>query len=203
MNNSWLRFFFQPVSLLGRTQFLNPVRVTPSLQLDIFQQLKVPMQYLLPLHILSYGYTFGATTFESFVASPIALKSLPRRQFGELQASTLPVHLATQAIGPIIIAATAPYALSTVGISLLAVSSLGGIFNIAYVSPLCADLKSRRWKIIDTKFGGDDKAAVASGELKAIDAEFGKWHGVSMLSNVLSVITVTAYGFVLSGKLRV
>lgn len=161
------------------------------------------MQYLLPLHILAYGYTFGATTFESFVASPIALKSLPRRQFGELQASTLPVHLATQAIGPMLIAATAPYSLSTIGISLLVTSSASAIFNIAYVSPLCADLKSRRWHVIDSKYNGDDKAAVASGELKSIDAEFGKWHGVSMISNVLSVITVTAYGLVLSGKLKI
>lgn len=161
------------------------------------------MGLLLPLHILSYGYTFGATTFESFIASPIALKSLPRRQFGELQAATLPVHLATQTLGPLIIAATAPYALTTLGISLLGASSLCGLFNIAYVSPLCADLKIKRWQIIDSKFNGDDKAANESGDLKALNQQFGKWHGVSMLANVLSVVTVTAYGFILSGKLKV
>lgn len=158
---------------------------------------------LLPFHILAYGYTFGSTSFESFVAAPIALKSLPRRQFGELQAATLPYHLLTQTIGPILIAVTAPYAITTIGLSLLGVSSACGLFNIAYVSPLCADLKSKRWAIIDSKFNGDDKAAVASGELKEMDKSFGKWHGVSMLANVVSVITVSAYGFVLSGKLRV
>lgn len=86
---------------------------------------------------------------------------------------------------------------------LLVTSSFGGVANLAYLTPLCAGLKTKRWAIIDSKFAGDDQAAVDSGELKSIDKEFGKWHGMSMGANLLSIVTLAAYGFVLGGKLKV
>lgn len=161
------------------------------------------MGILLPIHILAYGYTFGSTTFHSFVASIKALDVLPRRQFGEFQGEVLPIQFITQTIAPLVIGLTAPYSISTIGLGLLATSSVGGIANLAWLTPLCQDLKNKRYSIIDNKFNGDDKKAAESGELKSLDKEFGKWHGMSMLSNLISIVSLTAYGFVLSGKLKV
>lgn len=161
------------------------------------------MGILLPIHILTYGYTLGSTTFNSFVASVKAFELLPRRQFSELQGQVLPIQFITQSIAPIVIGFTAPYKISALGLGLLAMSSAGGIANIAWLTPVCAEIKTQRWKIINEKFDGDDKKAVASGELKSIDKEFGKWHGMSMVSNFISIVTLAAYGFVLSGKLKV
>lgn len=161
------------------------------------------MSILLPVHILTYGYTLGSTTFHSFIASIKAIETLPRREFGEFQGAVLPIQFITQSIAPIVIGLTAPYSISTLGLGLLATSSIGGIANIAYLTPLCSNLKTKRYEIIDNKFNGDDKAAVESGDLKAIDKEFGKWHGMSMASNLLSIVSLAAYGFILSGKLKV
>mgnify|MGYP003365175921 FL=1 len=161
------------------------------------------MGLLLPIHILAYGYTLGSTTFHSFIASIKALDTLSRRQFGDFQGAVLPIQFATQALAPVVIGLTAPYTVSTAGVALLVASAVGGVANLAYLTPKCAVLKTQRWSIIDSKYDGDDKAAVASGDLKAIDKEFGKWHGASMAANLLSVVTMAAYGFVLSGKLRV
>lgn len=161
------------------------------------------MGFLLPIHIISYGYTLGSTSFHSFIASPKALETLPRRQFGEFQGEVLPIQFWTQTLAPIVIGLTAPYTISAIGLGLLATSSFGGIANLGYLTPLCQDLKDKRWKIIDDKFNGDDKAANESGDLDSLNKQFGKWHGLSMLSNLVSIVTLTAYGFVLSGKLKV
>lgn len=161
------------------------------------------MGFLLPIHILTYGYTFGSTTFHSFVASIKALDTLPRRQFGEFQGAVLPIQFATQTIAPAVIALTAPYTLSTAGIALLVTSAAGGIANWAYLTPKCTVLKNKRWSIVDAQFGGDNERAVAEGAVASIDKEFGKWHGASMAANLVSIVAMAAYGFVLSGKLKV
>lgn len=161
------------------------------------------MNILLPIHILTYGYTLGSTSFHSFVASIKAFDTLPRREFGEFQGKVLPIQFITQSISPLVVALTAPYSVPSLGLGLLAVSSLGGILNIAYLTPVCVDLKDQRYKIIDSKFNGDVDKAVESGDLKTIDKTFGKYHGFSMLANLASIVTFAAYGFILSGKLKV
>lgn len=161
------------------------------------------MSFLLPIHILTYGYTLGSTSFHSFVASIKAFETLPRREFGEFQSKVLPIQFITQSVSPLVLALTAPYSIPGIGIGLLALSSLGGIVNVAYLTPLCTDLKDQRYKIIDSKFNGDVDKAVESGDLKNIDKSFGKYHGFSMLANLSSIVTFAAYGFILSGKLKV
>lgn len=161
------------------------------------------MGLLLPIHILALGYTVGSTAFHSFIASPIAIKTLPRREFGEFQGKALPIQMMTQTIAPLVIGLTAPYTISTVGLALLATSSLAGLFNIGYVNSKCIDLKNKRYAIIDGKFGGDIEKANECAEVKALNKEFGKWHGVSMLANLISIVTITAYGFVLGANLTV
>lgn len=161
------------------------------------------MSYLLPIHLMTYGYTFGSTTFHSFVASFKAIETLPRREFGEFQGKVLPIQFVTQSVAQIIIGLTAPYTISTLGLGLLGVSALGGIANIAYLTPKCAHFKTKRWEIVDTKYNGDNEAAVKSGEVSALDKQFGKFHGMSMGANLLSIVALTAYGFILSGHLKV
>lgn len=168
-----------------------------------FSSTNQTMGLLLPIHILTYGYTLGSTTFHSFIASIKALDTLPRRQFGDFQGAVLPIQFATQSIAPVVIALTAPYTLSTTGIALLVSSAAGGVANLAYLTPKCAVLKTKRWDIVDKDFNGDNEKAVASGTVASIDKEFGKWHGASMAANMVSIVAMAAYGFVLSGKLKV
>lgn len=164
---------------------------------------------LLAIHFLAYGYALGSASFNSFVAAVKSLETLPRRQFGELQSNILPIQFATQSIAPLIIGITAPYTISTAGVTLLAASALGGVANWAYLTPKCAVFKTQRWAIVDSKYAGDNDAATAAKEngedveLAAIDKHFGKWHGASMASNLVSILSMAAYAFVMSGKLKV
>jgi len=158
--------------------------------------------FLISAHIMLYGYALGSTTFNSFVASIKAFELLPRREFGILQGAVLPIQFLTQAAAPPLIALTAPYALSTLGMSLLAISSTGGLLNLGWITPTCADIKQKRWSVIDSKFGGDEEAAKASGDLKDLDKAFGKYHVWSLIANFASILSITAYGFVLSGKFK-
>lgn len=160
------------------------------------------MQFLLPVHILTFGFTFGSSVFHSLIASPRAFETLPRRDFGAFQSVTLPIQFATQAIAPLIIGLSAPYAVPTIGVALLAATSFGGIINLAYLTPKCADLKVQRWALIDAKYNGDEAKAKESGDLAIIDKAFGKYHMLSMVSNLASIIAITGYGFIIGSKLK-
>ncbi|GMM32051.1 Tmh18 protein [Martiniozyma asiatica (nom. inval.)] len=156
----------------------------------------------LPLHLLSYTYAAGSVFHNSYVTAPLSIKVLPRRQFGELQATLLPLQAAVETISPAIIAITAPYVLSTAGIALLLSSSACGLANWALIGPKCAEIKQKRWMVIDSAYNGDEAKAKESGDLKQIDAKFGKWHGASMVVNLGSVIGLVGYAFVLARKLK-
>lgn len=119
---------------------------------------------------------------------------LPRREFGALQSKTLPIQFATQALTPLIIGLTAPYAIPTYGLALLGLSSLGGLANALYLTPKCAKIKETRWNLIDTQFGGDEQKAKDSGSLVQLDKQFGQYHVVSLIANLLSILTIGAYG---------
>lgn len=160
------------------------------------------MQLLLPVHVLTYGFVFGSSVFHSLIASPRAFETLPRREFGAFQAVTLPIQFATQTLAPLVIGLSAPYTVSTLGLGLLAATSIGGALNILYLTPKCAQLKTERWALIDAKYGGDEALAKASGDLAVIDKQFGKFHMLSMVSNLASIIAITGYGFVLGSKLK-
>jgi len=59
-------------------------------------------------HILSYGTFLGLTFFQSFIAGPVAYKTLPRPLFARLQQVTFPIFFALQTGLSAIIAMTFP-----------------------------------------------------------------------------------------------
>lgn len=153
------------------------------------------------VHILTWGFAFGAPAFYSLVASPRAFKQLPRREFGALQAETLPLQFAMQTVAPLVIGLTAPYTIGSLGLGVLAASALGGAVNMAYLHPKCAEIKVQRWAVIDGEFGGDEAAAKASGKLAQLDSRFGKLHMVSMVANLASILAIGGYAFVMGARM--
>ncbi|VEU19699.1 DEKNAAC100291 [Brettanomyces naardenensis] len=153
---------------------------------------------LLPFHFIFYGFDLGSSSFHSFIASIAALKTLKRRDFGKFQHKVFPYQFLTQSIAPGLIALTAPYTLTSVGIGLLTTSSIGGLLNLLYASPECQKIKDQRNTIIDTVYGGDDDKAKGSDDLKPLDEKFKKFHSWSLFFNMVSIASITAYSWVLS-----
>ncbi|EGA60119.1 YPR098C-like protein [Saccharomyces cerevisiae FostersO] len=101
-----------------------------------------------------------------------------------------------QAASPVILALTAPIALTTGPLSSLVVASVSGLTNLFWLLPWTHKVKEQR-KNIAKKYTGS--------ELEAKDAilrkEFGKSHGLSLLFNLSNVCGMLAYGVCLSGGL--
>ncbi|KAL3230765.1 putative mitochondrial outer membrane protein [Nakaseomyces bracarensis] len=149
-------------------------------------------------HLLLYAFAFGGTSFYSFIASPIAFKVLERDQFSTLQNHVFPLFFKMQSISPVVIGLTSPVGLTTMGITSLAVSSLGGLTNLFWLMPWARKIKEER-RVVREQYKNDAE------QLEVHDAplrkEFGKSHGLSLLFNMTHIAGLLAYGVVLSRSL--
>ncbi|ESW95784.1 putative mitochondrial outer membrane protein [Ogataea parapolymorpha DL-1] len=156
---------------------------------------------LTAVHLLAYSYVFGATSFHSFVSSVRAFKVLPRKEFGLLQSKLFPIHFLTQSIGPVVVGLSAPYTIPTVGIALLAASSLSGLTNYLWLLPVCNRLKTERFALEDLP--ESERTPETNEKIAALTKQFGKYHGISLVFNTLSVLTLAAYSYVFSTQFLV
>ncbi|CAI4053697.1 hypothetical protein N7582_005788 [Saccharomyces uvarum] len=147
-------------------------------------------------HLLFYSFVFGGTTFYSYVAAPIAFKVLEKDQFSALQNKIFPYFFRMQAASPVILALTAPIALTTAPLTSLVVASVSGLTNLFWLLPWTHRVKELR-KDAAKKYSGDELEAKDS----VLRKEFGKSHGLSLLFNLSNVCGMLAYGVCLSGGL--
>lgn len=153
-----------------------------------------------PFHILLFSLTFGGGFFHSFIVSPIAFKHLEREQFGKLQNKIFPFFFLGQTLSPIVLALTSPITLTRVAIGLLSVSAVSGAANYFWLLPLCKKLKEDRVQLIAENRHEivEDGVTHATAEFERATKQFGKYHGISTLVNMVSIATIGAYGVVLS-----
>ncbi|KAH3902920.1 uncharacterized protein SCODWIG_03206 [Saccharomycodes ludwigii] len=143
-------------------------------------------------HILLYSFLFGGVTFYSYFASPIAFKTLERKQFSILQHKVFPGFFTFQTLIPIALYLTYPLPISTAGNTikaLLSIASITGLANLAWISPWCQEIKEKRSKVEE-----------ASAEDLALRKEFGKAHGLSLLFNLSHAVSLLAYGVLFTRK---
>lgn len=143
-----------------------------------------------PYHVLIYSLIFGASTFHSFILSPIAFKHLKREDFGNLQNKIFPTYFLAQTATPILLGLTAPFKLCPFGIGLLAVSGIAGAVNYFVLLPLCQRIKEERTKL-QKELGAE---AEPTEELIALNKRFGFAHGISSLANLISIVALGFYG---------
>lgn len=152
-----------------------------------------------PYHLFIYSLVFGASTFHSFVVSPIAFKHLKREEFSNLQNKVFPLYFIGQTAGPILLGLTAPFKLCPFGLGLLSVSAIAGALNYFVMLPWCKNIKEQRNKL-QKELGADE----TSEELAELNKQFGFAHGMSSLANLVSIISITVYGaFLTRGLSRV
>ncbi|ODV77978.1 uncharacterized protein CANTADRAFT_55334 [Suhomyces tanzawaensis NRRL Y-17324] len=153
-----------------------------------------------PYHFLFYSLAFGGASFYSFIVSPIVFKKLPREEFSNLQSQVFPTYFLGQTISPIILGLTSPLRICPFTGGLLALSSLAGALNYLYLLPVCADLKVQRKKLIADKLDKDANGE-ASEEFKKLTKQFGAYHGISTLVNIVSILSLGVYGLVLAKRI--
>ncbi|KAG8624151.1 hypothetical protein KVT40_009127 [Elsinoe batatas] len=175
-------------------------------------------------HIISYGTFLGATFFQSFIAGPVAFKTLPRPMFSRLQQTTFPVFFWLQTIlsaltiltypGETQVAAAGHSLRSNAGPSgLLADSNIlpvalplgamliTSVANLAVLGPVTTKTMKQRHhqETRDGKKSYD--AGPHSPEMQRLNKKFGILHGVSSLSNLIGWGGAMWYGLLLASRL--
>ncbi|EGV61452.1 hypothetical protein PSN45_000120 [Yamadazyma tenuis] len=152
-----------------------------------------------PYHLMIYSIAFGGSAFYSFFASPIAFKVLKREEFGVLQNSVFPYYFLGQTIAPGLLALTTPLTLCPFTSTLLVLSTVSSAINLFYLLPVCKDIKEKRLKLIEV--GLDSIDGEPTEDFKKLTKSFGIHHGLSLLANFTSIVTLGVYGLVLSKRL--
>lgn len=150
------------------------------------------MSFLPAAHLFSWAFVWGGTGYYSYVASPIAFKTLEREQFSKLQNKVFSHYFLGEAVAPILIGLTAPYALTTGALVTLGAAVVGGAANAFWLLPVTKSLKEQRWALEHEGKGPETE------EHKAVTKQFGKFHGVSLLFNAVNFVALTTYGFILT-----
>lgn len=146
-----------------------------------------------PYHFLFYSLSFGGTAFYSYIVSPVLFKELSRDDFSKVQSKVFPRYFKYQILSPLLIAAITPFKYCPFTVGTLAIASLSGIFNLFYLEPKCHAIKEERIKL--TAIGKEKKDnGEPTDEMQALTTSFGRWHGLSMLINNLSVLSLAVYG---------
>lgn len=154
------------------------------------------------VNLLLYSVAFGGGIMHSYIVSPIAFKHLKREEFSNLQNKVFPLYFIGQTALPVLIGLTSP--LCPVHVApVLAVSAIAGALNYFWVLPVCKNIKEERAKLVADKKHEQvvDGETVPTEEFTNLNKSFGKYHGISSVLNLVSLVTLGAYGFFLSKKL--
>lgn len=152
-------------------------------------------------HLILYSFTFGGAVFYSYVASPIAFKTLARDQFSVLQSKVFPWFFTMQSLSPVALALTLPIPLATPAYYALGSSSIMGLVNLYGLLPWNKSIKIKRQNL-QKKF---DRGQLTKDQFDTLDTplkkEFGKAHGLSLLFNMGHILAMLAYGCYLTSGL--
>ncbi|KAG1826193.1 uncharacterized protein BJ212DRAFT_330851 [Suillus subaureus] len=157
-------------------------------------------------YILGYGWLYGMSVWVSFFGGIIALRALPRHQFGALQHKTFPVYfsssigLSSALLGlwayahPGLLAnITSPLRADVVQAYVLGTVIVLQSCNQLVVGPMTSSTMFQRHKL-EKEEGKDHNEPGVSAQMKALNAKFGMLHGISSLANLSAVIALTFHG---------
>lgn len=147
------------------------------------------------VHLLLFSVALGGGVMHSYIVSPIAFKYLKREEFSNLQNKVFPIYFAGQTAIPILIGLSSPL-ISSPSKYFLAASAFTGLLNLVWVLPKCKSIKEARNKLVSEKkheitIEGETKVTE---EMAALNKQFGMYHGFSSLFNLVSLVTLGAYG---------
>ena len=184
-NNQVLRFLAVAATLAVASQF---------------QALGMSAKALTFIHQCVWASWFGSLFYTTFVAGIVMFKSLPRQTFRDVQEVLFPAYFQQHTLAISLLFVIAPLALSGAVTNnqwtLLGVSLVGTLANLMWLEPATtkvmkarAALEKMSLPVAGTLYPeGKDKA------MKKFGADFGKYHGLSSLANLVVMCTCIAYG---------
>jgi len=157
-------------------------------------------------YFLAYGLLFGMSFWVTFVGGFIALKALPRHQFGALQHKTFPVYFNISIVlaggllalwhhsHPAVLAnISKPHIAEVAQAYVLAgVIAVQGI-NQAVIGPTTSKTMFKRHKL-EKEEGKSYNDPGVSAEMKALNSKFSQLHGISSLLNLTAVLAIVFHG---------
>ncbi|EIN13652.1 hypothetical protein PUNSTDRAFT_117368 [Punctularia strigosozonata HHB-11173 SS5] len=158
------------------------------------------------LYLVLYGWLLGMSLWVTFFGGFIALKALPRHQFGALQHRTFPVYFSVSiALSTILLlmwTTTHPDVLSYIAkpthvdvaqAYALAFVLVNQTINQLVVGPLTSRTMFQRHKL-EKDEGKNYNDPAASDAMKALNRKFGMLHGVSSLCNLGANLALIFHG---------
>lgn len=158
------------------------------------------------VYLLGYGWLYGMSVWVSFFGGIIALRALPRHQFGALQHKTFPVYFSSSIVLSSALLGLWAYAhpgllanvTSPTRADVAQAYVLGSVIvlqgcNQLVVGPMTSSTMFQRHKL-EKEEGKNYNDPGVSDQMKALSAKFGMLHGISSLANLGAVIALTFHG---------
>ncbi|KAL4459187.1 hypothetical protein ABPG75_014052 [Micractinium tetrahymenae] len=150
------------------------------------------------VHLLAYGSWLGSIVWTTFVAGITMFRNLPRQTFGRLQSKLFPLYFGLSAACCAIqlgVLAFAAAAAPRKELLLLGIGLGSSLLNLLFVEPYCTKVMFQRYAL-ENKEGARDEGAI-----KALAKQFGKWHGISSLINLATLVVAVGHGWWLASNL--
>lgn len=150
-------------------------------------------------HVLTYSFWAGTLMWTSFVFGIVAFKNLPRQTFGHLQSKLFPLYFTLSTAAPTLLLATLHYAtggaIPQKQLVLLGISAVSSLLNLFVVEPLATKVMFERYELENSYFR--DEAAISN-----LKKSFGKFHGISSLLNLATLVCCIGHGYFLGAILK-
>lgn len=155
------------------------------------------------VHLTAFSVWLGTVVWTTFVAGLTMFKNLPRQTFGKLQSKLFPKYFGLSAGMLVIMLATMvgsaggtwPKAANTLAFSLACT-----MLNIVLLEPKATEIMFEKYEVENNEgMGKEEKES----RLKMMGKKFGKWHGMSSLSNLCALCGAVAHAWYLAAKLTV
>lgn len=146
------------------------------------------------LHLSAFGIWLGTNVWTTFVAGLTMFKSLPRQQFGSLQAKLFPKYFQIGAACTSIMLLTGSRMGLPLGPALC--SLVATLANLLYLEPEAT-------RVMFERYERENQGLKDADTDKQLKATFSKLHGMSSLANLIALVGLIAHGTLLASKLTI
>lgn len=156
----------------------------------------LPAHAAATVHLLAFATWFGSVAYTTFIAGITMFKNLPRQTFGKLQGKLFPKYFMLGSVTLILQLVTLPgVAVKAASTKALGLALAMTLLNQFYLEPASTDNMMRRYELEGLPGGQDSE------EYKTLKANFGKFHGMSSLTNLIALCGGVAHAVYLAGSL--
>jgi hypothetical protein len=156
----------------------------------------LPAQATASIHVLSFATWFGTVAYTTFVLGITMFKNLPRQTFGKLQAKLFPTYFALSSVALVLQLATAKAmpVFASKSMTALGVALAMTALNQFYLEPVSTINMMERYSL-------ESRGEKESNEYKRLKSQFGKFHGMSSLTNLVALCGGVAHAIYMAAAL--